>query len=371
MIKLIVLGIESTAHTFGAGLVESNVKNAAEVSKKNTRVLSNEFDKHPSSLEGFIPRKLAEHHARVAKKVLKNCLEEAGVSLREVDAIAYSQGPGIGACLRLGFVAARSLALLAQKPLVPVNHAIAHVEVGKWACGCADPLAVYVSGGNTQIAAKQPVRRGGGGRSAAKNSGKIFSYKVLGETLDVGIGNFLDVVGRKLALSPPDAVGVMNKAGEYAEQCRQGSHGGLDGGQPKYFELPYTVKGMNLAFSGLQTAVLRAAAAKKISLEQLCYSTQETAFAMLVEASERALCHSAKPEALLVGGVAKNSRLQQMFSLMCLEQGTRFAVVPAEYAGDQGAMIALAGLKNFLSKTKFASVEPNQDLRLDSQEINW
>lgn len=363
---MLVLGIESTAHTFGAGIIDSSAQSASSASSKNARVLSNEYDKYPSTPAGFIPRKLADHHSNCAKKVLENSLEKAGVRLKEIDLVAYSQGPGIGACLRVGYSAARSLSLLLGKPLIPANHAVAHVEIGKWACRCADPLIVYVSGGNTQIAAKQAKKVGKiFGRGERANAGKKFFYHVFGETLDVGIGNFLDALGRELALSPPDAVGVMKKAGDYVNER------GKKGVGPEYFVLPYTVKGMNLAFSGLQTAVLRAAREKKASLGGLCFSAQETAFAMLVEASERALCHTAKREVLLVGGVARNTRLQKMYSLMCAEQGARFAVVPPEYAGDQGAMIALAGLKNYLAGIEFASNEPNQDLRLDSQEIKW
>ncbi len=347
----IVLGIEATAHTFGAGIIESKAGSAIAITSKNTKVLANEFDKYPSSLEGFIPRKLADHHSNEAKKVIEASLEKAGISLREIDLIAYSQGPGIGACLRVGYSTARSLSLLLSKPLVPANHTIAHVEIGKWECNCKDPLIVYVSGGNTQIAARQEKK----GKTA---------YHVFGETLDIGIGNFLDVIGRHLSLVPPDAVGVMKKAGEYSQQA--GGPANAD-----YFELPYTVKGMNLAFSGLQTSVLRAAREKKSPLGQLCFSAQETAFAMLVEASERALCHTQKSEVLLVGGVARNTRLQEMYSSMCRGQKVRFEVVSPEYAGDQGAMIALAGLKNHWGKVKFASTSPNQDLRLDSQEIKW
>lgn len=348
---MLTLGIESTAHTFGVGIVETIAKKAEKITPKNTKVLSNGFDKYPSTAEGFIPRKLADHHSNCAKQVIENSLQKAGVSLKEIDLIAYSQGPGIGACLRVGYSTALGLSLLLGKPLVPANHTIAHVEIGKLACNCKDPLVVYVSGGNTQIAAKQEK----GGKS---------TYHVFGETLDIGIGNFLDVLGRQLALAPPDAVGVMKNAAQYATQAK-----GVENAD--YFELPYTVKGMNLAFSGLQTSVLRAGREKKASTEQLCFSAQETCFAMLVEASERALCHTQKPEVLMVGGVARNLRLQQMYSLMCKEQKARFEVVPDEYAGDQGAMIALAGLKNYLAKVPFKSITPNQDLRLDSQQVKW
>lgn len=333
-----VLGIESTAHTIGIGIVSHH---GGSVSKKNTKVIANSFDRFASSRNGFIPRQLAEHHAKKFKSVLENALEEANISLREINAVAYSQGPGLGHCLHVGFAAANSLSLLADKKIVPVNHTVAHVVVGNWSCGTTDPLVIYVSGGNTQIAAlegKKPNRH----------------YRVFGETLDVGIGNFLDNVGRELSLSPPDAVGVMKNAAQWKSD--------------ELFELPYTVKGMDLAFSGLLTAVKKLAKEKK---EKLCYSVQETAFAMLVEAAERCLCHTRKKKVLIVGGVAQNARLQQMLSLMCREQGARFAVVPSQYAGDNGAMIALTGLQMLLTAKNFGGAAPNQNLRIDRTRITW
>jgi len=156
-------------------------------------------------------------------------------------------------------------------------------------------------------------------------------------------------------LSPPDAVGVMKSASQWESE--------------ELFDLPYTVKGMDLAFSGLLTAVKKVAA--KESKQKLCYSVQETAFAMLVEAAERCLCHTRKKEVIIVGGVAQNVRLQEMLSLMCKEQGAKFAVVPAQYAGDNGAMIALTGLQALLSSKVPSSVAPDQNLRIDKTVVTW
>ncbi len=341
MKKMIILAIESTAHTLGIAVVESTAKKASAVDKKNTFVLSNEIARVPAGRHGFIPRKLADHHAKAYPKVLKAALAKAKVSLGDIDYIAYVQGPGIGHCLHVGFVAAKSLSLLLHKPLVPVNHTIGHVEVGKWACESPDPLIVYVSGGNTQIIARQ---KSAGGKSC---------YHVFGETLDIGIGNFLDVLGRELGTTPPNAIGLLKMAGK----------------GKTFIQLPYTVKGNNLAFSGLQSAVLRAGKTKQASLEDLCFSASEVAFSMLVEATERVLCHSRNRQLLLVGGVAQSMRLQEMYSQMCRPHGTRFCVVPPEYAGDQAAMAGIAAVKQILAKKISQPEEPDQNLRIDSATI--
>lgn len=333
-----ILGIESTAHTIGVAVVEHEGK---RISRDNTRVLANELAKYPSSQAGFIPRKLADHHASHYHELLKKALAAAKIKPQDLDAIAYAQGPGLGHSLRVGFVAANAASKMLGVPLVPVNHTVAHVEVGKWATGAIDPLTVYVSGGNTQILALEKGDEG-------------FRYRVYGETLDIGIGNFLDNVGRHLKLEPPDAVGVVKTARAYA-------------GKDNLEELPYTVKGVDLAFSGLLTAIERSSAGR----DALAYAAEETSYAMLVEATERCLCHTNKRQVMLVGGVAQNPRLQEMFTLMCIERNAALHPVPREYAGDNGAMIAITGAKIMASGTKWTRVTPDQSIRIDSQEFNW
>ncbi|MBI5229321.1 tRNA (adenosine(37)-N6)-threonylcarbamoyltransferase complex transferase subunit TsaD [Candidatus Micrarchaeota archaeon] len=326
-----ILGIESTAHTFGVGVVQRQLNEKAEI-------VSNQLAKFPSTQKGYIPRELVEFHSNHFKEVLEKALAEAGISIQEIDAVAYSQSPGIGHCLHFGYIISKTLSVFLGVPLIPVNHAIAHVEVGKFLCNARDPLVVYVSGGNTQILARTKV-------------GRNHYYKVYGETLDIGIGNFLDQVGRSLNLNPPDAVGVLLNAPK----------------GKKFIRLPYTVKGMNLAFSGLLTAINRLK--EKYGTKDLCYSAQETAFSMLVEATERCLCHTRNPEVLLCGGNARNKRLQEMMGFMCAEQETRFCVAPDEYNGDNGGMIALTGLLLYACGKIPEKKEPDQKARVDSQPI--
>ncbi|MFH0835712.1 MAG: tRNA (adenosine(37)-N6)-threonylcarbamoyltransferase complex transferase subunit TsaD [Candidatus Micrarchaeota archaeon] len=321
---MIVLGIESTAHTLGIGIAENK--------KGKIKILANSNAKYP--VADFIPRKLADHHAKQFKQVLAAALKQACVSLHDIDAFAYSQGPGLGHCLHLGFVGAQTLALEFEKPLIPVNHVVAHIEVVKWACKARDPLVVFVSGGNTQLIAKQ---------------GK--HYHVFGETLDIGVGNFLDKLGRGLKLNPPDAIGVIKAAGKSRE----------------LIELPYTVKGMDLAFSGLLTACLNSKASKNA----VAYSAQETAFAMVTEASERALRHADKKELLICGGVAQNKRFVEMMRRMAKDAGSRFLTAPNEFNGDNGGQIALTGLLMAAGGKRYANAEPRQKTRVEDVEIAW
>ncbi|MGC8851319.1 MAG: tRNA (adenosine(37)-N6)-threonylcarbamoyltransferase complex transferase subunit TsaD [Candidatus Micrarchaeia archaeon] len=328
------LGIESTAHTLGVSVVSFDSLKGRP-SPENTRVKSNELAKFPSTGKGYIPRELADHHAKNFQGVLESALRKASVQARELSAVAYSQGPGIGHCLHVGYVAAKTISEELGVPLVPVNHAVAHVEAARFLTSARDPLVVYVSGGNTQIFAR-----------AGKH------YHVYGETMDIGLGNFLDNVGRMLELDPPDAVGVMKEA--------------LRG--KNFVELPYTIKGMNLAFAGILTAIQRL---KSLSIPDLCWSAQETVFSMLVEATERCLCHTRNPEVLLCGGNARNKRLQEMLALMSSEQGTRFCVAADEFNGDNAAMIALTGLLMSEYGAFPRTEKPMQRMRVEKQEILW
>jgi N6-L-threonylcarbamoyladenine synthase/protein kinase Bud32 len=303
------LGIESTADDFGAAIV----------SFEGT-VLSNANDAYMPEKGGIHPREAARHHAEVAEKVLSEALEKARVKPRDVNLVAFAQGPGLGPCLRTGATAARALASYLGVPLVGVNHCVAHIEVGKLTTGAKDPVTLYVSGGNTIVSAFE--------------AGK---YRVFGETLDIAVGNCLDVFAREVGL----------------KQRRGASFGAvvekLAGKGKSYVSLPYTVKGMDLSFSGLLTAAVQAFRAKKFALEDVCFSLQEVAFSMLTEVTERALAHTEKPEVLLTGGVAANKKLQSMLRIIAEEHDARFCITPRGLAADNGAMIAWAGILAYMS----------------------
>ncbi len=302
---MICLGIESTAHTFGIGIVSDE--------NSQCNVLANEKASYTTEEGGIHPAAAAEHHFANAKRVIENALQKANVSLKDIDVIAFSQGPGLPPCLRVGAIAARTLALEHEKPLVGVNHCVAHVEIGKAMTQAKDPIVVYASGANTQIIGFESGR-----------------YRVYGETLDIGIGNLLDAFGRSLGIGFPAGPKI---DAMYFEADRN-----------KYIELPYSVKGMDLVFAGLQTAGEQLARRADIDRKQLAFSLMHTAFAELTEVAERALAHTEKKELMLTGGVAASKALREMMENMCKARGCEFFVPPFGVCLDNGAMIGWLGL---------------------------
>jgi N6-L-threonylcarbamoyladenine synthase len=327
--EILCLGIESTAHTFGVSLATAKGE-----------ILSDERSIYkPPPGKGIHPRESAQHHSQVSPEVLREALKKAGVSLKDVDVVAFSQGPGLGPCLRTGATVARALAKYLDVPLVPVHHAIGHIELAGLKTGTKDPLVVLVSGGHTSI--------------VAFSAGK---WRVFGETEDITLGNLLDGFARETGLPSPGGPNVEKLA-------REGK---------RLIQLPLTVKGNDVAYSGLLTHAIKRFK-EGYSLKDLCFSLQEVAFSALAEASERALAFLEKEELLLTGGVAANHRLQEMLRIVAEEHGARFFVVPREYSGDCGAQIAWTGILAHRSGVSIpverSYVKPKW--RLDMVPIPW
>jgi N6-L-threonylcarbamoyladenine synthase len=327
---MLCLGIESTAHTFGCSIVDSAGK-----------VLSDERDiyKAPEG-SGIHPREASRHHMEVSSVVFQKSLQSAGVTMKDIDIVGYSAGPGLGPCLRVGAVVARTVAGFYKKPLVPVNHALGHLELGTMLTGALDPLVLLVSGGHTMTLAFSHGR-----------------WRVFGETLDITVGQLLDQFGRALGFASPCGGRIEQLAAQSAD---------------KYMQLPYIVKGNDVSFSGLLTAAVKLA--EKTETADACYSLQETAFAMLAEAVERALSFTGKKEMMIVGGVAANKRLAEMLESACSRQGARLFVCPLKFAGDNGAQIAWTALQDYQATKRQVRVEDStvqQSWRLDTVDVSW
>jgi len=314
---MLCLGIESTAHTFSASVVNERGK-----------ILSNIRDMYQTKHGGIIPIEAANHHRKLGNKIIQQAIKEAKIKESQIGIISFSQGPGLSPCLLAGRDTVRDLALKLKKPLIPVNHLIAHLEIGLLTSKLKNPVFILATGANTQIIAYEGKK-----------------YRIFGECLSIGLGNALDKFGRAIGLGFP--------SGPKIEQLAK---------QGKYIELPYTVKGIDVSFSGLLTKVQQLFERKQAAKEDLCFSLQETAFAMCAEVAERALAHSGKKELLLVGGVGANKRFCEMLKLMCKERGAKFYKVPMDLAGDQGAMIAWEG---FLRKESYSDMEVNPHWRAD------
>src|SRR5215216_3286621 len=336
---MLCLGIESTAHTFSCSVVNS--ENCIGF-KSDDVVLSEARDiyKAPAGW-GIHPRDASKHHALVAPQILKECLATANVSMNDIDLISYSAGPGLGPCLRIGAVIARSLSSFYNIPLIPVNHALGHIELGIMLTKCKDPLVLLVSGGHTMILAFSNKR-----------------WRVFGETLDITVGQLFDQFGRYIGLASPCG----NNIEEYANQSSK-----------QYFQLPYIVKGNDVSFSGILTAT------KKLidhgyNKFDTCFSLQETAFAMLTEVIERALSFTEKKEVLIVGGVSANNRLSSMLKRASRRQNAKLYTCPFHYSGDNGAQIAWTGLCGNVSSDQTIKVRDafvKQSWRIDKVEVNW
>ena len=332
----VVLGIESTAHTFSIGWGDGSGNPSPSVSASVT----------PKE-GGIHPREAADHHVDHSGEIVERALSSPEFDTADISAIAFSQGPGLGPCLRVGASVARALAQRLEVPLVGVNHCVAHIEIGRQQCGVDDPVLLYVSGGNTQVISRLSGR-----------------YRVLGETLDIGIGNMLDKFARNHDIPFPGGPRIEELAERWLGNNPVASLEGL--------ELPYAVQGMDLAFSGIMTSALKLVD-DGAPLDAVCWSLQEHSFAACVEVAERALAHTGKRELLLGGGVACNERLRSMCSTMAEERGGVSHAPARMYCIDNGSMIATLGRLQLLHgvTTSLDSSGVIQDLRTDETDILW
>ncbi len=323
-----ILGIECTAHTFGVGIVNKG------------NILANVRDMYVPEQGGIVPMESAKHHTAVAQGLYDKALSEAKVTEADITAIALSHAPGLAPCLLAGMRFAKEKATQLGVKIIPVNHCVAHLEIGQ-SEGANDPVLLYASGANTQV--------------IAYAAGK---YRVFGETLDSGIGNFIDTFARHCGLGFPGGP-------KLEAEAKQSTN---------YIALPYSIKGMDVSFAGMQTK-LKQLYDTGTPLSDLAFSMQETAFAMLVEAAERALAHTGKTELVLGGGVACNARLQEMSRIMCEERGAKYFCPQRPLLVDNAAMIAYTG-ELMLSKDKTLLQDPvGIDIapreRTDMVEVTW
>lgn len=355
--RVLALGIEGSANKIAVGVVA-----------KDGTILSNvrkTYITPPGT--GFLPRETAMHHRDHINGLVLEALQVAGITHRDLSVICYTKGPGMGAPLSVGCLVARVLSLLWKVPLVGVNHCIGHIEMGRMATNSDNPVVLYVSGGNTQVIAFAAQR-----------------YRIFGETIDIAVGNCLDRVARALSIGNDPAPGYN------IEQCAKKGK--------QFIELPYVVKGMDMSFSGLLSYVESLTAhpqfrpfpdapppppkrkcspnltfPEPFTPEDICYSLQETIFAMLVEVTERAMAHCNINDVLVVGGVGCNLRLQEMVKAMVTERGGRSFDMDDRFCIDNGCMIAYAGLLEFLQGviTPLHKATITQRFRTDDVRVTW
>ena len=289
-----VLGIEGTAWAASAAIYD--------VADDDVRI---ETEAYQPESGGIHPREAAEHMAEYIPQVIARARDGAD---GPIDCVAFSRGPGLGPCLRIVGTAARSVAQRLDVPLVGVNHMLAHLEIGRHQSSFSSPVCLNASGANAHVLGYRNGR-----------------YRVLGETMDTGVGNALDKFTRHVGWSHPGGP----KVEEHAE----------DG---EYIDLPYVVKGMDFSFSGVMSAA-KDAYDSGDAIEDICFSLQENIFAMLTEVTERALSLTGSDELVLGGGVGQNERLRETLAAMCDQRGAQFYAPESRFLRDNAGMIAVLG----------------------------
>ncbi|KAF8481144.1 O-sialoglyco protein endopeptidase [Russula ochroleuca] len=348
----LALGLEGSANKLGAGIIRHEIDGSSIV-LSNVR---HTYITPPG--EGFLPRDTAVHHRQWALEVIQDAITNSGVSMHDLDCICYTKGPGMGAPLQSVALVARTLSLLFGKPLVGVNHCVGHIEMGREVTGAQNPIVLYVSGGNTQVIAYSRQ-----------------CYRIFGETLDIAVGNCLDRFARVINLSNDPSPGY-----NIEQEAKKGK---------RLVPLPYTTKGMDVSLSGILTATETLTYDKRFRANDpvpqdgadddyftpadLCFSLQETVFAMLVEITERAMAHIGSKEVLIVGGVGCNLRLQEMMGIMAEERGGKVFATDDRFCIDNGIMIAQAGLLSYRMgfQTPIAKSTCTQRFRTDEVHVAW
>lgn len=336
------LGMEGSANKIAVGIVKQPLGDPSK-SENRAVILSNVRDTYNAPPgQGFMPRDVARHHRNWVVRIVKRAIEEAQIEITDIDCICFTQGPGMGAPLQSVVIAARALSMLWKVPLVGVNHCVGHIEMGREVTGADNPVVLYVSGGNTQVIAYSRQR-----------------YRIFGETLDIAVGNCLDRFARVLKIPNAPSPGY-----NIEQLAKRGS---------KFVELPYTVKGMDISMSGILEYIEEIARRGTEKVEDLCYSLQECLFAMLVEITERAMAHVNSNQALIVGGVGCNERLQEMMAIMARDRGGAVFATDERFCIDNGVMIAQAGLLEYRmgGATLVEDSVCSQKFRTDDVFVRW
>lgn len=349
---MIAIGLEGSANKLGVGIIS----HPAAGQTGSAKILSNIRHTYVSPPgEGFLPKDTAKHHRNHVVTLVKQALRESNLSISDISCICYTKGPGMGAPLQSVAVAARMLSLLWDKPLIGVNHCVGHIEMGREITGASNPVVLYVSGGNTQVIAYSTQR-----------------YRIFGETLDIAVGNCLDRFARTLGIPNDPAPGY-----NIEQLAKKGGNVLLD--------LPYAVKGMDCSFSGILARVDElahqmhagtlkdGATGELVTPADLCFSLQETVFAMLVEITERAMAHVGSNQVLIVGGVGCNERVQEMMGIMARDRGGSVYATDERFCIDNGIMIAHAGLLAYETgvRTQLEDSTCTQRYRTDDVYVGW
>lgn len=311
-----ILGIESSCDETSVSIVKNGTEELATV-------ISSQIDIH-KDFGGVVPEIASRHHVKNITMVLEECLEKANMTMEQIDAIAITYGPGLIGSLLIGLEAAKTLAWLYQKPLIPVHHIAGHIYANSLVRPLKFPLlALVVSGGHTELIEMT----------------NHYKFKKLGGTLDDAIGECYDKVARVMNLEYPGGPKLDKLSKE---------------GKPTYkLPIPLHDDSYNFSFSGLKSAVINLAHNEKQRGEELrqadlAASFQKVAVESVVSKTKKAIEDKNIKYLIVAGGVAANQILRSEIEKLAEEEKIEMSVPPMKYCTDNAAMIAAAGYYAYL-----------------------
>ena len=313
---LVILGIESSCDETSASIVKNGTEEIATV-------ITSQIDIH-KSYGGVVPEIASRHHVKNITMVLEECLEKADMAMNEIDAIAITYGPGLIGSLLVGLEAAKTLAYIYQKPLVPVHHIAGHIYANSLVRPLKFPLlALVVSGGHTELI----------------EMADHYKFKKLGGTLDDAIGECYDKVARVIGLEYPGGP----KLDKLAKN-----------GKPTYkLPIPLQDDSYNFSFSGLKSAVINLAhneqqRGHELNKEDLAASFQKVAVESVISKTRKAIEEKNIKYLIIAGGVAANQILRKELEKLGAEMNVEVSIPPMKYCTDNATMIAAAGYYAYL-----------------------
>ena len=322
--KPIILGIESSCDETAASIVTEN-KQGIPIILSN--IVSSQVDIH-KEFGGVVPELAARSHIEKIDSITKKAIDDSGIKIENIDAIASTAGPGLIVCLSVGLSFGKAMASSLNKPFIAVNHLEGHALSPKLNSELNYPyLLLLISGGHTQFLSVQGLG----------------NYKRLGTTIDDAVGEAFDKTAKLLGIEFPGGPQIE----VYAQK-----------GDPEKYELPKPIfhrGGCNLSFSGLKTAVLKIskkiktdqerydlAASFQRTIEEILYKKSKIAFKKFIELNE-----SNTNKFVVAGGVAANKRIREVLTKLCEEESFEAIFPPINLCGDNAAMIAMVGLEKF------------------------
>lgn len=306
-----ILGIESSCDETSVAVVKNGTEEIATV-------ISSQIDIH-KDFGGVVPEIASRHHVKNITMVLEECLKKADMTMEQIDAIAITYGPGLIGSLLIGLEAAKTLAWLYQKPLIPVQHIAGHIYANSLVKPLKFPLlALVVSGGHTELIEMTDH----------------YKFQKLGGTLDDAIGECYDKVARVMNLEYPGGPKLDKLSKE---------------GNPTYkLPIPLHDDSYNFSFSGLKSAVINLVHneqqhGEKLRQADLAASFQKVAIESVVGKTKRAIEDKNIRYLIVAGGVAANHKLRCEIEQLANEENIEMSVPPMKYCTDNAAMIAAAG----------------------------